>query len=104
MNIENFKKQLSKEQEVELTEEQIDQVKKFYIDKGAKDFKTCISDIAKYISNKNITIDQAIKEVNDKNSGLSLSRRNLLLAINPDIWKQWIKPKEKIKKFDYASD
>ena len=102
MNIENFKEEVSEKKE--LTPEEKEQVKNFYIQKGAKDYRTYISDIAKYISKKNITIEQAIEEVNNKKSGLSQSRRSFLLAINPDIWVEWLKPKKKVEKFNYGTN
>ena len=102
MNIENFKEEVSEKKE--LTQEEKEQIKNFYIQKGAKDYRNYIYDIAKYISLRNITIEQAIEEVNNKTSFLSQSRRSFLLAINPDIWYEWLKPKQKVEKFNYEAD
>ena len=102
MNIENFKEEVSEKKE--LTQEEKEQVKNFYIQKGAKDYKSYISDIAKYISRRKITIEEAIEEAKNKKSFLSQSRRSFLLAINPDIWSEWLKPKQKIEKFNYEDN
>lgn len=102
MNIENFKEEVSEKKE--LTPEEKEQVRNFYIQKGAKDYKACISEISCYLSRRHLTIEQAIEEVNSKTSLLSKSRREFLVAINPDVWKEWLKPKNKVEKFTYEAD
>ncbi len=57
-------------------------------------FKNRINTIRKYLIDYNITLEQAIQEVNDKQSKLSNSCRETLIMLKPTVLDKWIYNKD----------
>lgn len=67
------------EQSKEYTEEEKQQLEDFYLTIYKKRFKGQLNRIKEYLISNNITIEDAIDEVNNKSSKLSRSCRDILI-------------------------
>lgn len=92
------------EEKKELTPEELETQKEFYLQKGQQEFRRFISDIAKYKNSHNLTLQAISDEIDNKISKLSVSRRNFFKAIKMEVWKKWIPEKKQLTPVNYENN
>lgn len=89
------------EEKKELTPEELEAQKEFYLQKGQHEFRRFISDITNYKKSHNLTLQAISDEIDNKTSKLSVSRRNFFKAIKMEVWERWIPEKKPLEINNY---